>query len=151
MVQVFENLHKTTFCENLDHLPSDQVSASVLILSTTASTTSVVLALPPMSAVVIPAARVSRSARMTSSPQSGKPSCSSIIAPHHIWPIGLAIPCPAMSGAEPCTGSNMEGYSLLGLIFAEGAIPILPAIAGPRSVRISPNRLLPTTTSKCCG
>ena len=27
--------------------------------------------------------------------------CSSIIAPDHIWPIGLAMFCPAISGAEP--------------------------------------------------
>jgi hypothetical protein len=32
-----------------------------------------------------------------------------------------------------------------------GAIPILPIIAAPKSVRISPNRLLATITSKMCG
>jgi len=31
------------------------------------------------------------------------------MAPDQIWPRGLAMPCPAMSGAEPCTGSNIEG------------------------------------------
>jgi hypothetical protein len=35
---------------------------------------------------------------------------------HHradqIWPIGLATPWPAMSGAEPCTGSNSDGNAL---------------------------------------
>jgi aerobic C4-dicarboxylate transport protein len=40
---------------------------------------------------------------------SVSPRCSSIIAPDQICPIGLAMPCPAMSGAEPCTGSNIDG------------------------------------------
>jgi hypothetical protein len=35
--------------------------------------------------------------------------CSSMSAPDQIWPMGLAIPLPAMSGAEPCTGSNVDG------------------------------------------
>ena len=34
---------------------------------------------------------------------------SSIIATDRIAAKGLAIPFPAMSGAEPCTGSNMLG------------------------------------------
>jgi hypothetical protein len=33
----------------------------------------------------------------------------------------LAIPFPAMPGAEPCTGSNMEGHFFGGFKFAEGA------------------------------
>ena len=31
-----------------------------------------------------------------------------------IAPAGFAIPCPAMSGAEPCTGSNTPGASAPG-------------------------------------
>ena len=31
--------------------------------------------------------------------------CRNIIAADRIVPKGLAIPCPAMSGADPCTGS----------------------------------------------
>src|SRR5439155_125717 len=72
---------------------------------------------------------------------------SSIIAPVQIWAIGLATPRPAMSGAEPCTGSNIDGYSRSGLMLPPGARPIEPAMAGPRSDRMSPNRLLATTTS----
>ena len=37
------------------------------------------------------------------------------------------MPRPAMSGAEPCTGSNIEGYSRSGLMLADGAMPIVPA------------------------
>ena len=56
-----------------------------------------------------------------------------------------------MSGAEPCTGSNIEGNSRSGFRFAEGAIPMVPAQAGPRSERMSPNRFEPTTTSNQSG
>src|SRR5450756_3042391 len=56
-----------------------------------------------------------------------------------------------MSGAEPCTGSNSDGNSRSGLIFADGAMPMVPVHAGPRSDRISPNRLEPTTTSNQSG
>ena len=67
-----------------------------------------------------------------------KPKWSNIMAADHICPIGLAIPFPAISGAEPCTGSNNEGNFLSGLIFPDGAIPIVPVHAGPRSDKISP-------------
>src|ERR671933_344208 len=56
-----------------------------------------------------------------------------------------------MSGAEPCTGSNIEGYSRSGLMLADGAIPIEPTTAGPRSDRMSPNRFEATTTSNQSG
>jgi len=38
--------------------------------------------------------------------------CSSIIAPDQICPMGFAIFFPAMSGAEPCTGSNTREFAL---------------------------------------
>ena len=41
---------------------------------------------------------------------SFSPKWSSINAPDHICPIGFAIPLPAISGAEPWTGSNKDGY-----------------------------------------
>ena len=61
------------------------------------------------------------------------------------------MPLPAISGAEPCTGSNKEGNLFSGLIFAEGAIPIVPVQAGPKSYKISPNKFEATTTSKISG
>ena len=73
------------------------------------------------------------------------------MAPAQIMATGLAMFLPKISGAEPCTGSNSEGKLRSGLRLAEGAIPIVPAQAGPRSDRMSPNRLEATTTSKRSG
>ena len=56
-----------------------------------------------------------------------------------------------MSGAEPCTGSNIDGCSRSGFRLAEGAMPIEPATAAVRSLRMSPNRLEATITSKRPG
>src|SRR5438477_11895062 len=58
-----------------------------------------------------------------------------------------------MSGALPCTGSKHDGNSRAGFRFAEGAMPMVPVHAGPRSERMSPKRFEPTTTSNqsgCC-
>jgi hypothetical protein len=44
----------------------------------------------------------------------------------------LAIFFSKISGAEPRTGSNIEGNSRSGLMFADGAIAIVPAQAGPQ-------------------
>ncbi|OIQ63320.1 hypothetical protein GALL_551400 [mine drainage metagenome] len=66
-------------------------------------------------------------------------------------PIGLAMPWPAISGAEPCTGSNTEGKFPSGLMLPDGAMPMVPVQAGPRSLRMSPNRFEPTTTSNQSG
>ncbi len=65
--------------------------------------------------------------------------------------MGLASERPAMSGAEPCTGSNIEGPIPSGLRLALAASPRLPWSAAPRSVRTSANRLEPTTTSMESG
>ena len=64
---------------------------------------------------------------------------------------GLALLCPAMSGAEPWTGSNMDGPVRAGFRLALEANPIPPDTAPPRSVRMSPKRLSVTITSYCCG
>ncbi len=56
-----------------------------------------------------------------------------------------------MSGAEPWTGSNMLGNVRSGLMFALAARPMLPVMMALRSVRMSPNRLLATTTSNASG
>ena len=61
--------------------------------------------------------------------------------------IGLALPVPTMSGAEPCTGSNIDGPVRAGLRLADEASPMPPLTAPPRSVRMSPNRLSVTITS----
>jgi hypothetical protein len=61
--------------------------------------------------------------------------------------VGLATPWPAMSGADPCTGSNIDGPVRAGLRLADDAKPMPPDTAPPRSVRMSPNRLSVTTTS----
>lgn len=79
------------------------------------------------------------------------PRCSSIMAPDQTWPMGLAMPLPAMSGALPWTGSKRLGKVPSGLMLAEGATPMVPVQAGPRSERMSPNRLLATTTSNQSG
>src|SRR5207253_344430 len=55
------------------------------------------------------------------------------------------------SGAEPWTGSNSEGNTRSGLMLADGAMPMVPVQAGPRSDRMSPNRLDATTTSNQSG
>mmetsp|Transcript_36612 Transcript_36612/g.84976 ORF Transcript_36612/g.84976 Transcript_36612/m.84976 type:complete len:483 (-) Transcript_36612:1085-2533(-) len=110
-------------------------------------------ALPPRSGVLGAAGSASTAsmAAMTASCAAWWPRKSSIIAPAQIWPMGLAMPLPAMSGAEPCTGSNRLGHSRVGFRLAEGATAMVPVQAGPRSDRMSPNRLLATTTSKACG
>ena len=66
------------------------------------------------------AARPCRRARARSrsrwpSPAALWPRNSSISAPDQICPIGFAMPLPAMSGAEPCTGSNSDGNVALGI------------------------------------
>ena len=63
--------------------------------------------------------------------------------------IGLALSCPAMSGAEPWIGS----YKPLvpSAIEAEASSPIEPTHIEARSERMSPNRLPVTTTSNCPG
>ena len=90
-------------------------------------------------------------ASSTAAAASSSPRCSSICAPDQIAPIGFAMPWPAMSGADPCTGSNIEGNSRSGFRFPEGAMPIEPATAAARSLRMSPNRLEATMTSKRPG
>ena len=79
------------------------------------------------------------------------PRNSSISAADRIAAVGLALFWPAMSGADPCTGSNIDGPVRAGLRLADEASPIPPDTAPPRSVRMSPNRLSVTTTSYRCG
>ncbi len=69
------------------------------------------------------------------------------MAAEMIAAIGLARPVPAMSGAEPWTGSNSDGPVRAGLRLAEAARPMPPETAPARSVRMSPKRLSVTMTS----
>src|SRR5262249_57075583 len=79
------------------------------IASATALPHVTVSALPPRSRVRSVFSASTRSIASTMArPASFSPRCSSIMAPDQIWPIGLAMPWPAMSGAEPCTGSNTD-------------------------------------------
>ena len=73
------------------------------------------------------------------------------MAPARIAAVGWAVPVPAMSGAEPCTGSNMEGAVRSALMLPLGARPIPPVTAPAWSVRMSPKRLSVTITSKRAG
>ncbi len=96
-------------------------------------------------------ATVVSTAASSAAPASRSPRKSSIIAADQISAIGLAMPCPAMSGADPWIAWNRLGCRRVGSRFALGAMPRLPAMAAPRSVRMSPNRLLATTTSSDAG
>ena len=67
-----------------------------------ASVISLVEACPPISLVKIPAAKVVSTASSIRSASSYRPKLSrNIIATDKIIEIGLAIPLPAISGAEP--------------------------------------------------
>ena len=52
----------------------------------------------------------------------------------------------AVHGLEQSTEISRSG-----LMFADGAMPMVPQTAGPRSERMSPNRFEPTTTSNQSG
>src|SRR3954470_16121459 len=160
VLQLFED-----FDARRDHLVADPVAGNgsdamglhaatldcARTASATAAPTSAVLALPFMSGVWGPSMITCSMARRMSSAACLCPRCSSISAPDQIVASGFAIFFPAMSGAEPCTGSKMEGAVRSGLMLPEAAMPIVPAVAGPRSDRMSPKRLEATITSKRSG
>ena len=106
----------------------------------------------------VPAAAASARAAMsasiaarTRSASSANPMKSSMSATEEMVAVGSALPCPAMSGAEPCTGSNMEGYSREGFRLPDALRPMPPVTAPASSVRMSPKRLSVTITSKRPG
>ncbi len=90
-------------------------------------------------------------ARSISAAARSCPRCCSICPAHRNVASGLTIPWKAMSGADPCTGSNIEGKRRVGSRLALGASPMLPIIMAEMSLRMSPNRLEATTTSKLSG
>ena len=61
---------------------------------------------------------------------------------------GLAMPLPAMSGAEPCTASKIAASVPM---LAPGARPRPPTRPAHRSEMMSPNRLVVTMMSNCSG
>jgi len=69
------------------------------------------------------------------------------IKPRRVSGVGFAIP---FLNIRARTVHRFEGEGNLrsGLRLADGAMPRLPATAAPRSERMSPNRLLATTTLK---
>src|SRR6478735_6499005 len=82
--------------------PQDDANPGYSTISATALPQAVVSALPPRSLVrSVRSARVRSIASTIDLPATFSPRCSSIIAPDQIAPIGLAMPCPAISGAEP--------------------------------------------------
>src|SRR5207302_1038701 len=118
--------------------------------SSTASAASVVFRAPPRSFVVRRSAAADMTARSIRSAPASSPRCLSIMAPARMAPTGLAMPLPACLGAEPCTGSKSP-RRLSGLMFAEGAWPRPPTSSEARSLRMSPNILDVTMTSKRLG
>jgi hypothetical protein len=111
---------------------------SPAIAATTASVTCRVVAVPPRSGVCSAGSAVTRSiARISRAAAAGSPRCSSISVADQNVPIGLAMPLPAMSKAEPWIGSNLEGKRRSGSRFAVGAMPSEPASAAARSERMS--------------
>ncbi|MEY3147699.1 MAG: hypothetical protein RL688_918, partial [Actinomycetota bacterium] len=80
-----------------------------------------------MSAIslVLPVTGLAQAARIRSAAGTS-PKKSSIKAADKMAAVGLALPVPTMSGAEPCTGSNMLGPVRAGLRLAEDANPIPP-------------------------
>ena len=76
------------------------------------------------------------------------------IAKLKIEAIGFAIPCPEMSGAEPCTGSYKDFLKLFSSISpsdADGSMPKEPVNIAASSDSMSPNKLSVTITSNCFG
>src|SRR3984885_4456650 len=105
--------------------------------SHTARVTSAVVALPPRSGVMMPAAQTCSTARISRSAAGFSPRCSSIIAPVQKLATGLAMPLPVMSKAEPWIGSNIDGLRRSGSTLPVGAMPREPASAAARSDSMS--------------
>ena len=70
--------------------------------------------------------------------------------PRGTWPADWPTPVPAMSGAEPCTGSNTPG-SVRRPARRSGSIPIEPVSIAASSERMSPNMFSVRITSKWRG
>src|SRR5207237_2430969 len=124
---------------------------------TAAPTCSVVAGVPAglRSAVTLPLLGTASIAAFTAAASFVNPKLySSIAATEPIAPNGLALFCPAISGAEPCTGSynpTQAPDAFFAPIEADGSIPIEPASTAPSSLRISPNMFSVTITANRRG
>src|SRR5205823_2472954 len=98
---------------------------SQVILPATASPISAVVRAP----AVDRAPRSAATAVSTRRAASGRPTWSSSMATDRMVAVGSAAPVPAMSGALPCTGSNMLGAVPSTLRLPLAASPIPPAMA----------------------
>ena len=88
-----------------------------------------------MSAVWMPLSSVASQAFLIVSAISAWPTWTSSCVAARSSPDGLATSLPAMSGAEPCTASNIATPSPT---FAEPASPTEPATCDAMSDRMSP-------------
>ena len=107
--------------------------------------------MPPRSGVRSPSASARSTADSTAAAWASMANpWRSIIAADRNIASGLAAPVPAMSGAEPWTGSNTPGPSA-SPSEALGSIPIEPVSIAASSLRMSPNMFSVRITSKCRG
>src|ERR1700687_3046408 len=117
-------------------VPSPQAVAPWMA-SMTAAVTSAVLACPPRSGVWQRWSAVTRSiASIRRSPAAVSPRCSSIITADQNVPIGLAMPLPMMSNAEPWIGSNIAGETGSGFGLGGGAVRGGPPPSGAGAAQI---------------
>src|SRR5208283_5229484 len=104
---------------------------------------------PPRSGVVTFSARAHFTDCFNTADSSFQPKNSSNMPEARTASKGLAIPFPAMLGAEPWTGSKSEVRP--GWMLADGARPSPPASWAARSLMMSPKRLQVTMTSNWLG
>src|SRR6185312_1020061 len=153
-VREYVNLRVLPFDElpvHPDEVRLLHVDAPYRRCASTARVASAVVAVPPRSWVPSPSSSAWSTADSRAAASFSKPNpCRSIIAPDRNIASGLATPRPAMSGAEPCTGSNMPG-SPAAPSAALGSIPIEPVRIAASSLRMSPNMLSVRITSKRVG
>ena len=103
-----------------------------------------------MSPVRYPSSRQSLTAFSIFAAASSSPNWyRSIIAALSTCASGFALSCPAMSGADPCTGSYSPGPSVP--TAAEGSMPMDPVSMDAASDRMSPKMLPVTMVSNCVG
>ena len=99
-----------------------------------------------------PSSATRSTARISSPAASSWPRCSRSIDPAQTVAIGLAMPLPAMSGRRAVDRLEQAREACrVGSMLADGARPSEPMSAAPRSVRMSPNRLLATMVSTRSG